>query len=218
MADTIYLDAGHGGYDRGATYGGRLEKDDNLRLTLAVGEILRNQGVDVRYTRTTDVYNSPYEKAAIANNGDADLFVSIHRNAAVTPNLYNGVQTLVFDDNGFKAQLARNINEQLGEVGYRVINVEERPNLTVLRRTKAPAVLVEAGFIDSDTDNALFDEKFDETANAIAQGILESLRIRGQSLTQMYAVQIGMYEDYNQAIRQANGLKNQGYDVKIALL
>ena len=218
MADTIYLDAGHGGYDRGATYGGRLEKDDNLRLTLAVGEILRNQGVDVRYTRTTDVYNSPYEKAAIANNGDADLFVSIHRNAAVTPNLYNGVQTLVFDDNGFKAQLARNINEQLGEVGYRVINVEERPNLTVLRRTKAPAVLVEAGFIDSDTDNALFDEKFDETANAIAQGILESLRVRSQSLTQMYAVQIGMYEDYNQAIRQANGLKNQGYDVKIALL
>lgn len=218
MADTIYLDAGHGGYDRGASYEGRLEKDDNLRLTMAVGKILQDQGVDVRYTRTTDVYNSPYEKAAIANNGDADLLVSIHRNAAVTPNLYNGVQSLVFDDSGFKAQVARNINNRLEDVGYNNINVEERPNLTILRRTKAPAVLVEVGFIDSDKDNELFDEKFQETANAIAQGILESLRVKGQSITQLYSVQVGMYEDYNKAISQANDLKNRGYDVKIALL
>lgn len=218
MAETVYLDAGHGGYDRGAAYEGRLEKDDNLRLTMAVGKILQDQGVDVKYTRTTDVYNSPYEKAAIANNGDADLVVSIHRNAAVTPNLYNGVQSLVFDDSGFKAQVARNINNQLEDVGYNNINVEERPNLTILRRTKAPAVLVEVGFIDSDKDNELFDEKFQQTANAIAQGILESLSVKGQSVTQMYSVQVGMYEDYNQAISQANDLKNRGYDVKIALL
>lgn len=63
---TIMLDAGHGGYDSGAVYGDRYEKNDTLSLVLAVGTILENNGVDVLYTRTTDVYQSPNEKAGIA--------------------------------------------------------------------------------------------------------------------------------------------------------
>ena len=59
MAVRIALDAGHGGYDSGAVENGRREKDDNLALTLAVGEILQRNGVDVVYTRTEDVYDSP---------------------------------------------------------------------------------------------------------------------------------------------------------------
>ena len=45
----VILDAGHGGYDNGAQYDGRKEKDDNLRLTLAVGQILEQNGVPVSY-------------------------------------------------------------------------------------------------------------------------------------------------------------------------
>lgn len=78
MAKKIILDAGHGGSDPGAVFKGRQEKDDNLRLTLAVGEELRNRGVDVEYTRTTDVYQTPFEKATIANESGADFFVSFH--------------------------------------------------------------------------------------------------------------------------------------------
>ncbi len=55
MPYSVMLDAGHGGSDPGAVYNGRQEKDDTLRLTLAVGEILQNNGIDVEYTRTTDV-------------------------------------------------------------------------------------------------------------------------------------------------------------------
>ena len=58
---TVMLDAGHGGYDNGASYDGRLEKEDALNLVLAVGSILEDAGVDVLYTRTTDVYQSPNE-------------------------------------------------------------------------------------------------------------------------------------------------------------
>ena len=76
MAKKIILDAGHGGSDPGAVFKGRQEKDDNLRLTLAVGEELRNRGVDVEYTRTTDVYQTPFEKATIANESGADFFIS----------------------------------------------------------------------------------------------------------------------------------------------
>lgn len=92
MAYTVILDAGHGGEDFGATYNGRKEKDDTLKLVMAIGKILQDNCVNVEYTRTTDVYNTPYEKAVIANNSNADFFVSLHRNAYNTPNTTKGIE------------------------------------------------------------------------------------------------------------------------------
>ena len=150
MADyRIALDAGHGGSDPGAVYKGRQEKDDTLDLTLAVGDILKKNGIDVYYT--------------------------IHRNSSENPNQYSGVETLVYSDTGLKAEVARNINNQLEDAGFKNLGVDERKNLVVLKRTKMPAVLVEVGFINNDKDNYLFDEEFDSIAQAIADGILESI-------------------------------------------
>ncbi len=176
MADyRIALDAGHGGSDPGAVYKGRQEKDDTLDLTLAVGDILKKNGIDVYYTRTTDEYETPFKKATDANNSGADLFVSIHRNSSENPNQYSGVETLVYSDTGLKAEVARNINNQLEDAGFKNLGVDERKNLVVLKRTKMPAVLVEVGFINNDKDNYLFDEEFDSIAQAIADGISESI-------------------------------------------
>lgn len=172
----VVLDAGHGGSNPGATYNGRQEKDDALALALAVGRILEQNGVDVYYTRTTDIYESPYQKAMEGNALGADYFVSIHRNSSPYPNQYTGIETLVYNRYGEAARLARNINDQLVQVGYEDQGVNERTNLVVLNRTEMPSVLVEVGFINTDADNQLFDERFDETANAIAQGILETIR------------------------------------------
>lgn len=176
MADyKIALDAGHGGSDPGAVYKGRQEKEDTLDLTLAVGDILKKNGIDVYYTRTTDEYETPFKKATDANNSGANLFVSIHRNSSENPNQYSGVETLVYSDTGLKAEVARNINNQLEDAGFKNLGVDERKNLVVLKRTKMPAVLVEVGFINNDKDNYLFDEEFDSIAQAIADGILESI-------------------------------------------
>lgn len=176
MADyKIALDAGHGGSDPGAVYKDRREKEDTLDLTLAVGDILKKNGIDVYYTRTTDEYETPFKKATDANNSGANLFVSIHRNSSENPNQYSGVETLVYSDTGLKAEVARNINNQLEDAGFKNLGVDERKNLVVLKRTKMPAVLVEAGFINNDKDNYLFDEEFDSIAQAIADGILESI-------------------------------------------
>lgn len=172
---TVVIDAGHGGADFGATYLGRMEKDDVLRLSLAVGNILSNNGVNVIYTRTNDVYETPAEKAAEANASSADYFVSIHRNSSPYPNQYTGVESLVYNRYGTAARMAENINRQLEMVGFVNHGVNERPNLAVLRRTNMPAVLVEVGFINTDRDNMLFDSRFDEIAQAIANGILMSL-------------------------------------------
>lgn len=171
MAYTIVLDAGHGGSDPGATYNGRQEKDDSLKLTMEVGRILSNNGYNVIYTRTTDEYNTPFEKATIGNAENADLFVSIHRNSAPIADMFKGIQTLVYRDEGIKSNIARNINRNLVELGFDDQGVIERPNLVVLKRTKMPAVLVEAGFINSSVDNMIFDNQFNAVAEAIARGI-----------------------------------------------
>ncbi|MFI3212625.1 MAG: N-acetylmuramoyl-L-alanine amidase [Eubacteriales bacterium] len=175
MAYKIVMDAGHGGYDNGATYENRTEKEDNLAMTLAVGEILSSYGFEVLYTRTTDIYESPFQKATDANLVGADLFVSIHRNSSAIPNLYTGVETLVYSNAGLPATIAKNVNAQLERIGFRNIGVKERPNLIVLNSTQMPAVLVEVGFINSEYDNTLFDAKFNEIAYAIADGITMSI-------------------------------------------
>ena len=157
MPYTVMLDAGHGGINPGAVYAGRQEKDDALNLTLAVGEILQNNGIDVEYTRTTDIYQTPYEKAQIANESGVDFFISIHRNSFPEDNVVSGVESLIYDLSGIKYEMAENINEQLETVGFVDLGVKARPNLIVLKRTKMPAVLVEVGFINSDIDNQLFE-------------------------------------------------------------
>lgn len=172
----IVLDAGHGGSNPGAIYNGRQEKDDALALSLEIGRILEENGIDVYYTRTTDVYESTYQKAREANETGADYFVSIHRNSSPYPNQYTGVESLVYSRYGAAARLAYNINAQLEQIGFVNQGVNERPNLVVLNSTQMPAVLVEVGFINTDADNQLFDERFYDIAKAIADGIIETVQ------------------------------------------
>ena len=172
----VVIDAGHGGNNPGAVYRGRQEKDDTLALSLAVGRILEETGVNVYYTRTDDVYESPAQKAMEGNAVGADYFVSIHRNASPYPNQYTGVETLVYNRYGEAARLADIINTRLEQVGFEDQGVNERTNLAVLGRTQMPAVLVEVGFINTDADNSLLDQRFDDVAEAIAGGILETIR------------------------------------------
>lgn len=175
MAYTIILDAGHGGDDPGAVFNGRQEKDDNLELALAVGNILSTNGINVLYTRTDDIYQTPFQKAQIANESGSDFFISFHRNSSPTPNQYSGVETLVYDRTGIKYEMAQNINEALEEIGFKNLGVKARPGLVVLRRTNMPSLLIETGFINNDDDNELFDEKFQAIAQAIADAILKTL-------------------------------------------
>ncbi len=214
MAYKIVIDAGHNGLtDPGAVYNGRRESDDTLRLANAVGKILSRSGYDVVYTRTGDINQSVVQKAQLANDEDADLFVSIHRNMGNYPEQYNGVQTLIYDRSGIKLPMAEKINEELEEVGFRNINVDVRPDLAVLRRTKMPALLVEAGFLDSQKDNQLFDERFDDVAEAIADGIMDTLE--DQKGRPLYRVQVGAFRNLQNAVELEQELKRLGYNTWI---
>ena len=86
------------------------------------------------------------------------------------PGTASGIESLVYENTGAAAVLARNINEELKGAGFADLGVIERPGLVVLKRTRMPAVLVEAGFIDNEADNRLFDQNFTAIAQAIADG------------------------------------------------
>ena len=211
MAYSIMLDAGHGGQDPGAVYKGRQEKDDNLKLALAVGNILKNNGIDVSYTRTGDIYQTPFEKAQLANQAGVDYFISFHRNSSSKDNQYNGAEVLIYDKSGIKYQMAENILGALGEAGFREIGVKERPGLVLLRRTRMPALLIETGFINSDEDNKLFDEKFNEIAQGIADAILGTLDEETVQEPLYYRVQTGVFRKRENADRMLYQLLEKGY-------
>lgn len=89
----IVVDPGHGGHDPGALGGnGTKEKDIVLQVGLKLAKLLRELGLDVVMTRSTDVFLELQERTAIANKVGADLFVSIHANAALNRNV-SGIET-----------------------------------------------------------------------------------------------------------------------------
>ncbi len=214
MANRVVIDPGHGGFDSGAIYGDRIEKNDNLKLALAVGQILTNHGVEVLYTRREDVYSTPLRRAHMANAENADLFISLHRNSSPLPNMYSGVQTLIYDEKGIKPVAAEIINGELEKVGFNNLGIDIRKDLPVLSRTNMPALAVYVGFINTDADNALFDNQFDAIANGIANGILEILAKIDETANQThtYRVQVGLFKMLTNAVNMQNELSLFGYE------
>ena len=118
---------------------------------------------------------------------------------------------MVYDKKGIKYQMAQNIVGALGELGFQELGVKERPGLVVLRRTKMPALLIETGFINSEKDNQLFDEKFKEIAKSIADAILGTLNDEKVDAPLYYRVQTGAFRNRENADRMLYQLTDQGF-------
>lgn len=221
----ICLDYGHGGSDPGAVYKDRCEKDDVLRIGLAVSKTLRSHGVLVDETRTTDKTMSLKERSDMENKKTYDYFISIHRNA-FKPEAAQGVETFTYNNQTAKAKsLADKIQRELVAIGFRHRGVK-KANFHVLRETKAPAVLVEIGFIDNTNDNALFDSKFNNIVEGITRAILLQLGVAYKGLTQsplisnnqtLYRVMAGSYSIRENAENQVAKLKKAGFDATIMI-
>lgn len=167
----IYINPGHGGSDSGAVgVGGRQEKDDTLRYASAVAEKLEQAGHSVNLERDGDYLIPVKEIAAKANAWGADLFIAFHRNSGGG----EGAECLVVSSaSETSRRLAGAIQSGLVATGFRNRGVKvQDKNTYVLSHTKCPATTIEAGFMDSAADNALFDSKFNEIVNKTAQGIL----------------------------------------------
>ncbi|MGV8139516.1 MAG: N-acetylmuramoyl-L-alanine amidase [Mangrovibacterium sp.] len=93
---TVVIDPGHGGQDPGAVYKTIREKDIVLRLALKLGSYIGENMPDTKviYTRDRDIFIPLHQRAAIANNNKADLFISLHANFCSTPSI-SGTETFV---------------------------------------------------------------------------------------------------------------------------
>lgn len=168
----IVIDPGHGGNDPGAVGpDGTKEKDVNL----AVAKLLQKElsyFARVLLTREHDEFRELWERSSLANTAKADLFISVHCNAA-EDRAANGTETLVYKLGGEAEKLARKVQASLvATLKTKDRGVKEK-NLHVCRETKMPAILVELGFISHpEEEERLASPDFQKAAaRAIAQGV-----------------------------------------------
>lgn len=171
----ICLDAGHGGSDPGACGYGRKEKDDVLKVVKRVGTLLKEKGHSIYYTRTNDIYESPTQKAKEANSAGVVFFASFHRNSAANAAAH-GYETLVHANKGLAKKCADAANNTVGGMLFKENRgTKLRPDLTVLNTTTMQAVLFEIGFISNSGDNDIFDSRFEEICQQLANAIIAAV-------------------------------------------
>lgn len=171
----IVIDPGHGGKDGGASANGIVEKNLVLDVSLILRDKLNATGATVIMTRSTDVFVELTDRAKIANDANANAFISIHANAA--GETAHGLET--FWNKRHESEesklLAETIQKHLVEtLKFRDRGAKER-DLSVIRNTTMPSVLVELGFITNTAEaERMKQQSFKEdAATAILTGILE---------------------------------------------
>ena len=180
----ICIDPGHGGKDSGARdefrTGNMFEKD----ITLAVGRRLRDlliqNGATVVMTRSDDTFIPVMGRPQIANDKHADFFVSIHADSSGGQNSHSGTTVYFHAQNPVCKLMAADISRRIGEtsgiprLGTRSDTVRFPTGFGVLRGSLMPAVLVETGYMNCDSDLAKL--RSDDTQQKIAEGIMAGLR------------------------------------------
>lgn len=225
----IFIDAGHGGNDPGASGCGLVEKTITLAVSKRVQYHLGRHGVVVVMSRTGDTNPSLTQRSNIANSNGVDASISIHCNA------FNGaaygVETYTYGTGSNEIRLANCVhNKIINDKLYNFNRGVKQGNLHMVREPQMAAILVEMAFIDNQSDASLLKSKQEEFAIAISKGLLEYVGIswKGESTAskpstpsgELYRVrkswsdaasQIGAYSDLNNA--KAICDKNPGYSV-----
>lgn len=200
----VIVDAGHGGGDGGAVWNGIIEKNLALTLALKLKAQLEKLGVEVRMTRSKDVFVSLENRAEIANRAKADVFVSVHLNSAGNEVGVRGIETYFCTNKSLATVRAMQAayglkttvglrdrrGEKLASVVQRLTcqgtgapdrGIKERA-YTVVHGATCPAILVECGFISNPKEAALLKTRGyqEKLAAGIARGI--STFLHGQEL------------------------------------
>ena len=194
---TIVLDPGHGGFDKGAISGYGYEKDYALDLARLLRPVLQAKGFRVIMTRESDVFVPLELRARIANATHDSIFVSLHFNATDRDPIASGFEIYSLTPRGapstyedWLTQMSINIQNGteadaasvelssciyhsiIGHIGEFDRGIK-RARFAVLRLTKIPAVLVEGGFLTERGESRLIanPEWRKKLADAVCTGI-----------------------------------------------
>lgn len=173
----IYIAAGHGGNDPGATYGSVVEKSLNLEIANRVSAILRAAGHEIVQNRSTDIYRDYVKDTADANALKVNAFIVIHHDCNPGTPGY-GVEAF-YSFTGQGKALAESISGKIAELGYHNRGAKtksfsalqpKQDYFYVIRESSMEATLVECCFINNASDMAMWNA--DSIAKAVANGIL----------------------------------------------
>ena len=177
---SIFLDAGHGGSDSGASYGNILEKNLTKLMTIDIGKELVKRGYDVHYSRTSDIYIGRAERARMANRLNCNALLSVHGNSAKPNPKPSGFEIWTTRGQNNSDILATDIfnayQKLIGGPTRKDMtdgDPDKENDWTVIYLASMPAVLMECGFISNpqDRDNMLSSTWRNTFACAVANGV-----------------------------------------------
>ena len=170
---TIMLDPGHGGEDPGAETndGTVLEKTLTLQTAEAVKKKLESNGYNVLMTRSGDDFVTLSRIDKKSNESKADAFVSFHYDSSGNPNEGSGTTTFYRHDSG--RPLAQAVNDQIASILPLDNRGFAKYDYQVLRENERPAILLELGYINNDTDAAY--AQSDKYHKKVAQAVNDGL-------------------------------------------
>lgn len=206
----VFLSAGHGGSDPGATANGLKEKDINLQTLLACKTELERHGVTVVCSRLKDENDPVQEEVKEANASGADIAISFHANAGGG----DGFEAFCFLGNTNGLKLAQLFEKRVKELGQNSRGIKNGSHLYFVKNTKMSAVLLESFFLDS-ADKAIGDTVAEQQAFGVAyaKAILDYFGIKYKEDTKvLYTVQVGAYSVKANAEAMKKKLQAAGFD------
>ena len=179
FAAKIVIDPGHGGYDTGASHLGAIESSIALAISKQVAENLRKAGYEVILTRGKDDWVSLEKRAAIANEAEANLFISIHLNSSTDPRaqgkeFYFQNQLAVDEESLF---LANRENHEHEDPSAASVNPGQdrvqKAGLRAAESARLPSLKIENAGVRADVKNILAD--LDRSARVRQSGELAKI-------------------------------------------
>jgi len=174
----IFIDPGHGGSDSGAVAFGLIEKKINLSVARELKHLLLNTGFEVKLSRETDKFVGLIERANMANEWGADIFISIHHNAGAGDG-WEIIHSMMPNKKDKSKQLSELIGQKFTSIDQNArqvsiyskesINYPGNDYFTVLRYANMPSIITEFAFLDSN-DRFIIDAPEEQKMEAMAIG------------------------------------------------
>lgn len=170
----VVVDAGHGGSQPGTNRNDVLEKDITLDIVLYLKELLDKSNIRVYYTREDDSNPSFDDRVQLANQMDADYFVSVHINADERSRDSSGTEALYYTEDERSREFAQICADQVSaSLNSKNRGITNGDSIYIVRSSKVPVALIEVGFLSNNAEfNLLCSDAYKKKA---AEGIYNAI-------------------------------------------
>ncbi|VXA94068.1 N-acetylmuramoyl-L-alanine amidase [Flavobacterium sp. 9R] len=171
----VVIDAGHGGHDFGAKSDAAIEKEIVSQIANKIKAQNTNQAIVLHFTRNEDEFVELHSRAALINNIQPDLFISLHINANAN-NQKSGLEFFINEQNPATVEQSKEIATQLNsrltqQTALKGNAIIKNAPFMVLKKATVPGVLIELGYLTNENDKRTLTDKVEQTK--IANTILD---------------------------------------------